>query len=259
MMTKNVFRVAGAQIPVTRSIPDNRGAILRAITAAADAGANILLTPEGSLSGYTHLFDQDEVARALQDVRAAARWHGLGLALGTCFREDDGRCYDQLRFYDVDGSYRGFHSKTLTCGTLTAPFRGEIEHFAIAPLETFVINGIRCGGLVCNDMWANPGYTPTPDPHLSQRLADAGARIIFHSVNGDRDGSPWSTVTGWSYHESNLQLRARAGALFIVTVDNCFPLDVPCASPGGVVGPDGSWLARAPRQGEHVFVFDIRL
>lgn len=253
------MRVAGAQVPVTLSIPDNRRAILRAIESAARGSADILLTPEGSLSGYTHQFDQGEAGRALRDICAAAREHRLGLALGTCFTESDGRCYDQLRFYDAEGTFLGFHSKTLTCGTLGSPFRGEIEHFSVTPLRTFEINGIRCGGLICNDLWANPGYTPHPDTHLSQQLADAGARIIFHAVNGDRDGSPWSTVSTWNYHESNLELRARAGKLFIVTVDNCAPLHVPCSSPGGVVGPDGAWLLRAPRQGEHVFFCELNL
>jgi predicted amidohydrolase len=253
------LRVAGAQIPVSRDVSLNLAAILRSIEAAGNGAADILLTPEGSLSGYTHAFDQAAVARALEEVRDAARRRGLGLALGTCFVERDGLCYDQLRFYDTDGSYLGFHSKTLTCGTLGVPSRGEVEHFSVAPLRTFTIKGIPCGGLVCNDMWANPGYTPVPDPHLSQKLADAGARIVFHSVNGDRDGSAWSTDSSWNYHKSNLELRARAGRLFIVTVDNCAPLDVPCASPGGVVGPEGTWLARTPRQGEHVFVFDVGL
>jgi predicted amidohydrolase len=251
------IRVAGAQIPVSLDIADNRGAILRSIEAAARDKADILVTPEGSLSGYTHEFDQGGVAKALEDICRAARAHALGLALGTCFIEGDGKCYDQLRFYDAEGSYLGFHSKTLTCGTLNRPFRGEIEHFSVAPLRTFVIKGIPCGGLICNDLWANPGYTPTPDTHLSQQLAASGARIVFHSVNGDRDGSPWSTVSTWNYHESNLELRARAGKLFIVTVDNCAPTNVSCSSPGGVVGPDGTWLVRAPRQGEHVFVFGV--
>jgi predicted amidohydrolase len=253
------IRVAGGQIPVTLSIADNRKAILRAIEVVSRDKADILLTPEGSLSGYTHKFDQGDVEKALQDICRAAREHGVALALGTCFTESDGKCYDQLRFYDAEGSYLGFHSKTLTCGTLTSPFRGEIEHFSVAPLRTFVIKGIRCGGLICNDLWANPGYTPTPDTHLSQQLAAAGVRIIFHSVNGDRDGSPWSTVSSWNYHESNLELRARAGKLFIVTVDNCAPLDVPCSSPGGVVGPDGSWMVRAPRKGEHMFQLELNL
>ena len=254
-----IIRVAGAQIPVTREVSENRKAILRAIEAASRERADILLTPEGSLSGYTHEFDQGEVERALQDVCRSAREHGLGLALGTCFTEADGRCFDQLRLYDASGFYLGFHSKTLTCGTLGTPSRGEIEHFSIAPLRTFVIRGIPCGALICNDLWANPGYTPTPDTHLTQQLSASGARIIFHSVNGDRDGSPWSTVSSWNYHESNLELRARAGKLFIVTVDSCAPLDVPCSSPGGVVGPEGTWLVRTPRQGEHVFVVELGL
>lgn len=253
------IRVAGAQVPVTRDVSENLRAILRAIEAAARDGADILLTPEGSLSGYTHEFDQREVEKALGEVRSAARQHRLGLALGTCFTEADGRCFDQLRLYDAGGSYMGFHSKTLTCGTLGTPSRGEIEHFSIAPLRTFVVKGIPCGALICNDLWANPGYTPMPDTHLTQQLADAGAKIVFHSVNGDRDGSPWSTVSSWNYHESNLELRARAGRLFIVTVDNCAPLDVPCSSPGGVVGPAGTWLVRTPRRGEHVFVAELDL
>ena len=253
------LRVAGAQIPITRNVADNLRAILRSLESAAASSADILLTPEGSLSGYTHEFDQGEVEQALQEVCREARKRALGLALGTCFTESDGRCYDQLRFYDAEGAYLGFHSKTLTCGTLSTPSRGEIEHFSTAPLRTFMIRGIRCGGLVCNDLWANPGYTPTPDTHLSQQLAGTGARIIFHSVNGDRDGSPWSTVSSWNYHESNLELRARAGKLFIVTVDSCAPLAVPCSSPGGVVGPNGAWLVRTPRQGEHVFVFELSL
>src|SRR5208283_3058816 len=169
------IRVAGSQIPVTLDVPGNLAAILRSIEAAADGGADILLTPEGSLSGYTHTFDQAAVEHALQEVRSFARKRRLGLALGTCFIESDGRCYDQLRFYGPDGSYLGFHSKTLTCGTLGVPSRGEIEHFSVAPLRTFTIKGIPCGGLVCNDMWANPGYTPMPDPHLSQKLSEAGA------------------------------------------------------------------------------------
>jgi predicted amidohydrolase len=253
------LRVAGAQMPVTLRVQDNARALLRVIAAAAGRGAQVLVTPEGSLSGYTHAFDQADVEEALEEVRRAAAARGLGLALGTCFTEPDGKVYDELRFYDAAGVLLGFHGKTLTCGTLEKHPRGEIERFAVPALRTFLLNGVRCGGLVCNDLWANPGYTPGPDTHLSQQLAAAGARVVFHAVNGDRDGSPWSTVTTWSYHESNLQMRARAGGLYIVTCDNCFPPDVPCSSPSGVVGPDGTWLVRAPRQGEHVFSLELEI
>ena len=186
------LRVAGAQLPVTNDITSNVAALSRAIAFARDAHADILLTPEGSLSGYTHTFDVQAVRAGLHEVTAQARDAGIGLALGTCFVEDDGLCYNQIRFYAADGAFLGFHSKTLRCGTLTSPPKGEIEHYAVQPLRTYEVNGITVGGLICNDLWANPECTPMPDPHLTQRLSEMGARVIFHAVNGGRNGSEWS-------------------------------------------------------------------
>ncbi|MCZ7544149.1 MAG: hypothetical protein M5R40_11730 [Anaerolineae bacterium] len=183
--------------------------------------------PEGSLSGYTHDFDAGAVADALRRVAARARESGLGLALGTCFVEpQDNRRYNQIRFYTPDGAYLGFHSKTLLCGTPTEPPEGEINHFDVSPLRVFDYMGIPAGGLICNDLWANPEATPMPDVHLSQQLARMGARVVFHAVNGGRDGSAWSDLA-WQYHESNLRMRARAGRVWIVTVDNCHPTHLP--------------------------------
>jgi len=251
------IRVAGAQIPVGSDVPRNVEAIGRAIEFAAEREADVLLTPEGSLSGYTPRFDADEVAGALDDVVALARARGVGLALGTCFREpDDGRIFNELRFYAADGSFLGCHTKTLRCGSMTDPTKGEINDYAALPLRTFAINGVVAGGLICNDLWANPACTPMPDTHLTQQLARQGARVVFHAVNGGRDGSEWSQVTR-AYHESNLRMRARAGCLWIVTVDNCSPACLPCSSPGGVVAPDGSWAVRTPEAGEQFFCHTI--
>ena len=184
------FRVAGYQMPVTRNIEDNTRKIHAAIDWAADNGAEILLTPEGSLSGYTHDFDAVAAEQALQQVTERARTKRIGLALGTCFWEQDKRCYNQIRFYRPDGKYLGFHSKTLLCGTLDTPPIGEINEFAVSELQVFTWrSGITIGGLVCNDLWANPEWTPMTDPHLSQKLSVMGADIILQSVNGGRDGT----------------------------------------------------------------------
>lgn len=251
------IRVAGAQVSVSEDIPENTATILRAIEFAASEGADVLLTPEGSLSGYTHRFDPDRVVGELEVVTTKAREVGLGLALGTCFIEPaDGRCYDQLRFYDTDGTYLGFHSKTLTCGTLTDPPEGEINHYAVSPLRTFVLKGVTVGGLICNDLWANPFCTPQPDTHLTHQLSMMGARVVFHAVNGGRDGSALSRLA-WQYHEANLRMRARAGRLWIVTVDNCHPANLPCSSPSGVISPEGEWVVQTPTAGEQFFYCTI--
>jgi predicted amidohydrolase len=253
------LRVAGAQIPVTRDIEANVRLIAGATEFAADQRADVLLTPEGSLSGYTHEFDAGQVQAALEQVVGRAREAGIALALGTCFVEpEDGRCYNQVRFYDSAGGYLGFHSKTLTCGTLTDPPEGEITRFAVSPLRTFDLCGVTVGALICNDLWANPQCTPQPDPHLTQQLSRLGTRVIFHAVNGGRNGSEWSQVA-WRYHESNLRMRARAGGVWVVTVDSSYPVELPCSAPSGVVDPHGEWLIQAPNQGEQYFAATLEL
>ena len=249
--------VAGAQIPVRQDIALNAKAINRAIDFAVSKKADILLTPEGSLSGYRHDFDRGAVMTGLQTVIARASASGLGLALGTCFAETDGNYYNQIRFYDTDGAYMGFHGKILRCASVSDPSKGEANLYACAPLRVFTFRGITIGGLICNDLWANPECTPTPDPHLTQQLADMGAKIVFHAVNGGRDSSEFSTQVTRKYHETNLQMRARAGSLWVVTADNCYPPDIPTSSPGGVVNPEGGWAVKAADKGEQFFVYKI--
>ena len=84
MMEKNNdFRVSGCQMPVTRNVQENVRRILNAVDQAAEAFAEILSTPEGSLSGYTHHFDAAEVRGALKAVKERARLKEVGLPFGT--------------------------------------------------------------------------------------------------------------------------------------------------------------------------------
>ena len=55
------MRVALAQTPVVSDVSENVKTLLRAVQFAVDQRADVLLTPEGSLSGYTHQFDIESV------------------------------------------------------------------------------------------------------------------------------------------------------------------------------------------------------
>jgi len=258
--TKIKLRVATAQIPVSNKILKNSATIVRALDFAIKEDADILLTPEGSLSGYRPKFDQAVLDRELKRIVRRASEAGIALALGTCFIEpDDKKCYNQIRFYDSSGKFLGFHSKTLLCGSFSNPPQGEINDYATSPLRTFEIKGIRVGGLICNDMWANPQCTPMPDPHLSQKLSKAGAQVIFLAINGGRDGGAWSEEVNWPYHEVNMRMRAAAGRVWVVSADNSFPHTVPCSAPSGILKPNGQWAKQASRIGEHVTVHTIEL
>ena len=252
------LRVTLAQIPVYNEIQKNCAVIKEAIQTAGKDHSDILLTPEGSLSGYTHLFNREEANDALAEVTAYAKERKIGLALGTCLFESDGKCYDELRFYLPDGTYLGCHTKTLLCGTIDEEPKGEIEFYAVMPLSVFDFNGITVGGLVCNDMWANPGCTPMADLHLTHLLKKKGAKVIFHSVNGGRDAGAFSQETVKTFHEMHLIMKARADGMFIATVDNAFPLDIGVSSYGGVVSPEG-WLFKLPDMGVRVDSFTIEL
>ncbi|MDA0336475.1 MAG: carbon-nitrogen hydrolase family protein [bacterium] len=254
-----MLKVCGAQLDVTRDIDHNTTQITHAIDVASQHGAGILLTPEGSLSGYTPDFDRTRVEAGLAIVTTHARDRGVALALGTCFIEADGLCYNQLRFYARDGAYLGFHSKILRCGTMVPEPRGELNDYAATELRTFEFEGIRIGGLICNDFWANPCCTPQPDPFLVHQLATMGARIIFHAVNGGRDGSDWAEHVVWSFHEANLRMRTRGDALWTIVADSAHPVTKPCSCPSGVLSPEGSWSVQASRQGVDHFICTIEL
>lgn len=251
--------VSGKKIAVTKDIATNKANIITAIQQASAKNADILLTPEGSLSGYTDKFDQKELSPALNDILEEAKTHHLGLALGTCHYEEDGKCYNQVRFYDQAGSFIGFHSKILRCGSLEDSPRGEINTYATTPLKVFDWDTFKIGGIICNDMWANPQCTPMPDTHISQQQSKLGAKVLFHAVNGGRNASDWSTQVVRNYHESNLQMRARAGKLWIVTVDNSHPTDIPSSCPSGVIDPEGNWAIKANDKGESFFEYEIDL
>jgi predicted amidohydrolase len=218
--------------------------------------------PEGMLSGYDFEagFAFPEISDALREIVAKATSCNLGLAIGTIFEEPDGKRYNQLRFYAGNGEFIGFHSKILRCSPVdTDEPRGELRYCAATPLRAFDFGGVAIGGLLCNDMWGTPICTPVPDPHLAVQLSRMGAKIIFHGVNGGRDAGDMSQTVYRNYHESNLRLRALAGKVWIATVDNAFPLDIPNSCSGGVVTPRGEWLQKIPAQGEQYFTVDIEV
>jgi predicted amidohydrolase len=254
------LRVAGAQIPVSSDASRNVEVISRALEFAAREKADVLVTPEGSLSGYTHDFSGRATAEALETLLSRARKAGVALVLGTCFEEADGGRYDQQRFYDRRGEYLGFHSKILLCRRMADPqAKGEIDFFRSTSLRTFKLEGLTVGGLVCNDMWANPEWTPMPDPFLARQLAGLGARVIFLSVNAGQDEGE-ALALNRGFHESNLRLRARSAGVWVVVADAADPEGRKSSNcPSGVLGPDGRWALQVEPRGEHFFAHTIEV
>ena len=89
-MTKT-RRIAGAQIPIfDKNIAFNKYEIFKALDWAKENEVDLLVTPEGSLSGYGHHWKEpeasEELQNALQEVENKQKEVGVSLSLGTCFQ-----------------------------------------------------------------------------------------------------------------------------------------------------------------------------
>jgi hypothetical protein len=62
----------------------------------------------------------------------------------------------------------------------------------------------------------------------------------------------------FGYGVPPMKLRV-AGIQIQITVDNCGPVTMPCAAPGGVIDPQGNWVCRTEPQGECFFVHTVEL
>lgn len=205
------FKVAGCQMPVGVigvSLDANEAALLKCIDQAAAGGAQWMVTPEGSLSGYEGA-PGGASAKATEDmelalkaaelrVREAAKAKSLGLWLGTLWIERGSNNasypYDQQRVYAPDGTFLGWNAKQLLTTSPNMPGLSEAHEFIAGKPTVFDISvgkgsnstSVKAGGLVCNDMWADPSCS-THDPMLTHVLAwQFDAKMIFHSVNGVR-------------------------------------------------------------------------
>jgi predicted amidohydrolase len=255
-MKKKSVTVAGLQMLVTNNVIENEIKIRNAIKRAAREKDNFLLTPEGSLSGYHTRFDQKKVEEAVGRLAKTAKDSGVGLALGTCFKETiDGKkvCYNQVRLYTPEGEYLGFHGKILRTTALEHPGTGEMIDYAEGTLQVFKWKGIKFGILICNDMWGSPHVTTMPNTHLAWQLKCMGARFILHAINSGID--PMMRP----YHESTVEIRARSLEIPIMEVNAAKPDNIPVNARSGPVLEDGSRPFIVHDMGEHYFSCKIRV
>jgi predicted amidohydrolase len=246
--------LAGLQMDVTQDIKNNEEQIINGIRKAAQEGASFLVTPEGSLSGYTSNFKQSELTVALEKVKTVAKSLKVGLILGTCYKEtveSKELCYNQVRVYTPEGQFSGSYSKILRCSNLDSPGTGEMLEYAEGALKTFNWKGLRFGILICNDLWATPGYTTMPNPYLAWKLKTMGAQMIIHCINS-------GTAQKYRpFHESSAELWAFSTQLQILEV-NAAHGNEKINAQSGLIDAHGERSLRVPYMGVQFFTVKIQ-
>lgn len=236
------IRVRGVQMVVSSKLEENLPKILEHIKAG---DADYVLFPEMSLTGYHGDFSAKAVQAAWRQIAAACRQAYVTALVGTGCKTEEG-VHIQTRILGKSGRLVGTHEKLV-------PTQGDREFCRPGEeLRVFENEGLTFGCLICNDLWVTPGCGPYPDPRLCYQLGKKGANVIFHSVNSG------TSAVHTQYHHANLVLRAMESKVYIATANAANSRKaINCQS--GVVSPEGEWVAKCPRTGEHSYTCDIEV
>ncbi len=251
--TSGALRVGLAQVDSRLGdLDENLERHLARIAEARDAGVDLLVFPELSLTGYRLLHLTPRVALrphgAPQLARLAEAAGGMTLVVGMVEEDELGSLHNSAVVLQ-GGAIAHIHRKVYlpTYGI----FQEERFFGRGRRLGLVAIAGSHMGVLICEDLW---------HPELARRLAVGGAKLlVVPSASPGRIGPgpvPESSDT-W-------EVLTRAAALYNtcwVVYCNRVGWEEGSFYSGGshVVRPGGEVMARAPYVDEHLLMADLDL
>jgi predicted amidohydrolase len=203
-----------------------------ALTAAA-AGAELLVCPEMSLTGYnigaaTVQRLAEPAGGALSEaVATIAQSAGIAIVYGYPERDADGAMFNAAQCMSADGQRVANHRKTHLFGELD---RGMFSAAAeLSPV--FELNGWRIGLLICYEV---------EFPENARCLALAGAELIV---------VPTANMREFDFVAMTLvPARAYENQCFVAYANHCgSESDIEYGGLSSIVGPDGAFLELAER------------
>lgn len=242
------LRIAAAQLPVDLDVDRNAARIVELLARAKRARAQVVLFPEGALSGYAGVapgslaaFDWEALGAATERVADAARRHGLWVVCGTQHRAPAvrGKRFNSVVVIDPAGELVARYDKRLLARSEVALYRAGTRPVVVD------LAGVRCGLLICHE-WRYP--------ELYREYQRLGAEVILQSwYDGGYDAAGWRRE-GAALSEvipATVQGHAVCNHLWICGSNtsrrhSCFG--------GFVVRPDGQFLARQPRHRPGILV-----
>lgn len=235
------MKLALLQTPPANGDPDQALARLEiAVTAAAAAGADLLIAPELLLPGYNcpdlHAVTAQPVEGAwIARLSALAAAHRCGLVFGWAERAGD-RVLNSATAIGPDGAVLATYRKRQLFGPM------ERASFApgLDPAPVFDLAGRRCGLQICYDI---------EFPEHARDLARRGAEVIL---------VPTANPVGFE-HVQRLFVPARAAenAVFVAYANYCGAENgLEFGGMSVIAGPDGVPIASAGR-GPALLIADL--
>nr|WP_231706712.1 MULTISPECIES: carbon-nitrogen hydrolase family protein [Tsukamurella] len=216
----------------------NLAAIDGAAARAAAAGAQILITPELSVTGYDIGAAARELARPRggeyhDAIAAIARRHGITVVAGYPERDGD-LVFNAATVIGPDGAELAHYRKSHLFGDLD---RAVFAPGAELPVQ-FDLGDLRCGLLICYDV---------EFPEAVRAHADAGADLLLIPTGLME---PFGRIA-----EQVVPVRAFESQLYIAYTNHCGrETSLEYCGLSTAAGPDGDVVTRAGR-GEELLIF----
>lgn len=202
----------------------------RQLTAAAAAGARMLVAPELFLPGYNRPDLHAALAQPMggawcRRLAGMAREAGCGLTVGWAERDGDA-VYNAATAFDRDGTILGHYRKIQLFGPMEAASFAPGGSYCL-----FDLDGVKTGLMICYDVEFAP--------HV-RALAERGARLLL---------VPTANPAGFE-HVSTAFVPARAAEMDLTIAYANFCGDEAGLAYGGrslIAGPDAQVIAAAGR------------
>ncbi|MDQ6882992.1 MAG: carbon-nitrogen hydrolase family protein [Candidatus Dormibacteraeota bacterium] len=236
------FLLAVAQLGAVRADKDaNLQHMAAAMHEAASAGAQAIVFPELSLTGYVlgddvYALAEPRTGPSLQRLSALARESGLLTVYGWPESSEDGPIYDSAALIERDGSLLDVYRKTHLFGR-------EAELFAAGERLSAIDTSLgRIGVAICYDL---------EFPETARLLALDGARILVTLTASTDPYAPYQAVY--------TRARAMENSIYVATANTVGELDGRhFFGESSIVDPTGGVIAMAGRQ-DKVLIGEVDL
>jgi predicted amidohydrolase len=243
------IRIGLAAVRNAPSVAERLHTVDRFLADAAAQGVAIVCFPETYIPGLRGQDfevpppDQRRQQAALDDIRAAARRHGVAVVIGMEWETAAG-LHNGAFVVGRDGALAGWQAKN------QIPPAEEPFYVPDGRRRLFEVDGVPFGIAICHEGWRYPESV--------RWAAVRGARLVFHPqlTGSDRTGvvpERWGGPRA-PYYEKAMVARAVENSIYFASVNYALRYQESATS---LLGPEGDCLAYVPYGRESLLVYDL--